>query len=87
MHDLDLGFKFNNDYDIQIYDNKLENYDLNLFKGNHNLEKNNNYEFINNLEVMNTFQQTFDDPNIHIENYDCEMESIQDFGYDLCLRK
>lgn len=86
-YNLEIESKFNNNHDIYLNDNNMENYEINFFKGNFELMKNNNYEFNQNLEVMNTFQQTFEDPNLQLENFDCELYAINDIDYDLCLRK
>jgi len=62
------------------------NFALELNKGNYDLMKS-RFDISNNIEFMNTMQQTFDDPNMQIENCDCEMEAINDVDYDLCLRR
>lgn len=74
------------DYELEIDPNFNNNFDLDLVKGNYDMIKN-HHENSNQIEIMNTFQQTFDDPNMHIENFDCDMENIIDIDYDLSLRK
>lgn len=85
-YQMDIESKFNNQYDISL-NNNLENDDLNMLKGNFELLKNNNYGFNQNIEIMNTFQQTFEDPNMQMENFDCDLDEINEIDYDLCLRK
>ncbi len=74
------------EYELELENHCQNNFDLDLVKGNYDLMKN-NFDNSNNIEVMNTFQQTFDDPNMQIENFDCEMETVNDIDYDLCLRR
>lgn len=74
------------EYELELESNYHHNFDLDLVKGNYDLMKN-HFDNSNNIEIMNTFQQTFDDPNMHSENCDCEMETMNEIDYDLCLRR
>ena len=74
------------DFELELDTNYHNNFELSLVKENYDILKNNSDNNMN-IEIMNTFQQTFEDPNFQMMNYDCEMEGINYYDDDLCLRK
>lgn len=74
------------EFELELDISYQNNFNLDLIKGNHDLMKN-HLNHCNNIDIMNTFQQTFDDPNYQVENYDTDMQVIDDIDYDLSLRR